>query len=169
MRIKFLMLWALTAAPAVPAEEYNLLRPDFCAGGGAVKNNNHTLVSSVGLGNFGHMCNDFFYIGPATRIVQLADAQVPSAFQLLQNYPNPFNAGTTFQYDVPRPSKVNIEIYSVLGRRIAVLYSGFQIAGRYRLVYGGLDAHQVPLPSGLYFCKMAAGGAVHTVKFVIMR
>ncbi|MBN1998577.1 T9SS type A sorting domain-containing protein [candidate division KSB1 bacterium] len=169
MRSFFLVLLACLTVFAQSTDKYKISRQDFCTGGGLVENSEHSLFYSLGVGNFGHMKNAYFYIGPATKIVHMAEAVNPVLFKLHQNFPNPFNSSTTFQYDVPSVSQIKIEVYSVLGQRIALLYSGRQAAGQYRLVYGGLDEQQVPLPSGLYFCKMTADGFVQTIKFVIMR
>jgi serine protease len=50
---------------------------------------------------------------------------IPTETALLQNYPNPFNPQTTIIVDNARLGQVKIEIYDVLGRKVATAYEGF--------------------------------------------
>ncbi len=45
----------------------------------------------------------------------------PLAFALEANYPNPFNPVTVIPFSVPEQSHVRLEVYDILGRRVAVL------------------------------------------------
>lgn len=47
--------------------------------------------------------------------------QKPSSIRLLQNYPNPFNPQTIIPFEVNKPTHVRLEIYNVLGKRVAML------------------------------------------------
>jgi len=75
----------------------------------------------------------------------------PSNFYLSQNYPNPFNTQTTINYDVPIASRVVIEIYDILGRKVETLVDGFRSPGSYKAVWNARD-----LSSGLYFYRLRA-------------
>jgi hypothetical protein len=76
---------------------------------------------------------------------------LPSAFRLYQNYPNPFNPATTIAFDIPVDATVTIEIFDVLGRRVAVPADGFHPAGPHNVVW---DAGRQS--SGVYFAVMRA-------------
>ena len=89
---------------------------------------------------------------------------VPKTFTLYQNFPNPFNPSTTLRFDVPRTSRVSVTVYDVLGQAVASLLDETRTAGRYELRWdaGGCA-------SGVYFCRMRAGGFVETKKLLLMR
>lgn len=78
---------------------------------------------------------------------------LPMSFSLEQNYPNPFNPQTTIRYALPAASKVTLEVFDLIGRRISVLVSGMQEAGFHEVNFRG-DT----LPSGTYFYRIAAAG-----------
>jgi|GEM_PF-2584981 len=80
---------------------------------------------------------------------------IPDKFLLNNNYPNPFNPSTIISYNLPEISKVKIEIYNVLGRKVAILIDGFQCAGVQKIEW---NTNSFNLSSGIYFCRMTAFG-----------
>jgi hypothetical protein len=91
-------------------------------------------------------------------------AQVPSSFFINQNYPNPFNNRTVIKYGLPRASKVNIEIYDIMGRRVAALLSEYQPAG-YHQVNWDADNQR----SGVYFYRIKAEGFEESKKMILLK
>ena len=89
---------------------------------------------------------------------------VPTQFALAQNYPNPFNPSTTIEFDIPRPSKVRLIIYDVLGKEVVRLVDGERSAGHYAVRF---NASQVP--SGVYFCRLSADGFSQSQKVVVLK
>ncbi|MTI88655.1 MAG: T9SS type A sorting domain-containing protein [Balneolaceae bacterium] len=78
----------------------------------------------------------------------------PLTFMLQQNYPNPFNPSTTIEYWIPITSRVKLEIFDVLGRRVLLLVDKANHgAGTYQKRWdsGGLS-------SGVYYYRLSAEG-----------
>lgn len=84
-------------------------------------------------------------------------------------FPNPFNPSTTVEYSVPRRCRVNISIYDVSGRRVAVLVDQFKSAGKYRAVWNGVDSEGHPAASGVYFVRLVSGGRSFSRKIVLLK
>ncbi len=89
---------------------------------------------------------------------------IPAEFNLDQNYPNPFNAATSIQYGLPEESRVTIEIYDILGRRIETLIDEEQPAGYHTVVWNGEGRS-----SGMYFYIIQAGDYTDTKKMVLLK
>jgi hypothetical protein len=88
--------------------------------------------------------------GTDTGIEEITTSNAgPARFTLSQNYPNPFNPTTRLTYDLPKPTKVKIVIYDVLGREIEILVNEVKQAGRYTIQF---DASKVT--GSLYFCSL---------------
>jgi len=87
-----------------------------------------------------------------------AGGGVPSAFSLSQNCPNPFNPQTTIPYDVAIPGAIRLSIHALSGQRIRTLVDREHRAGSYAIIWNGRDAAGCPVASGVYLCRMSAGG-----------
>ncbi|MGN8226905.1 T9SS type A sorting domain-containing protein [Gracilimonas sp. BCB1] len=75
-----------------------------------------------------------------------------TTFQLSQNYPNPFNPTTQIAYEISTPGKVLLEVYNVLGERVATLVNGNHVAGAYVASFNASG-----FPSGIYYYKLVSG------------
>ncbi|MFC1650028.1 lamin tail domain-containing protein [Candidatus Latescibacterota bacterium] len=73
-------------------------------------------------------------------------------YSLGQNYPNPFNEMTTISIYVPVASRVTIEIYSILGRRVSKLVDEHMPPGDYNIIFKPEN-----LSSGPYVYTIKAG------------
>jgi hypothetical protein len=95
---------------------------------------------------------------------------IPQKFDLAQNYPNPFNPSTTIGYMLPAGSDVRLEILSVLGQRVRLLENGYRAAGTYTITWDGKDDNARAVSSGMYFCRLVAGGnAIRTRKLILVK
>ena len=90
--------------------------------------------------------------------------QLPSSISLSQNYPNPFNGSTIIGYSLRANSNVTIEIFDILGRRIAALDQGRQEAGNHKVIW---DSNE--LASGVYYYRIKAGDVSETRKMLLLK
>jgi hypothetical protein len=97
-----------------------------------------------------------------------ADA-APIAFGLKQNYPNPFNPVTEITYDLPFDSHVRLEVYNVLGRKVATLVDEHQKAGSKVITWTGRNDAGEELSSGVYFYRLEAGSHAFIKKMILLR
>ena len=88
----------------------------------------------------------------------------PAEFGFGQNFPNPFNPTTVIRYQLPKSSPVLLEVFNVLGERVATLVDGMKEAGYHEVVW---DASN--LPSGMYICRVQAGGFVAHRRLVFLK
>jgi len=98
-------------------------------------------------------------------IVSVEDeSSLPSEFRLLQNYPNPFNPTTSIRYSVLNSTYVNLTVYDILGREVAMLVNEEKYPGTYTVT---LDASG--LSSGIYFYRLTAGQYTETKKMILQK
>jgi hypothetical protein len=87
--------------------------------------------------------------GVVTSVMQTSSL-IPDHYFLSQNYPNPFNPSTTIEYGLPEKSNVRLEIFNILGQRVATLYDGEQTAGYQKLRWNA------NVSTGIYIYRIVA-------------
>lgn len=80
--------------------------------------------------------------------------EAPRGFRLEGSFPNPFSEVAEIVYHVDTPGAYRMEVYDVLGRRVATLVDAVQVPGTYRARWDGQGRSGEPLPAGLYFCRL---------------
>lgn len=89
---------------------------------------------------------------------------LPKIFALDGNYPNPFNLSTVIQYQLPVDCHVRLEVYDLLGRKVATLVDAEQEAGYQSIIWEALE-----LCSGLYMYKLTAGDFDQVKKMMLVK
>ncbi|CAN5417837.1 hypothetical protein BH23BAC3_BH23BAC3_17560 [soil metagenome] len=84
----------------------------------------------------------------------LTDRELPAEHTLHQNYPNPFNPVTTVNFELSQPKRVQLDVYDMLGRRVASIADGFKEAGTHSVSF---DASV--LSSGVYIYRLKTDSA----------
>ena len=104
--------------------------------------------------------------GKGNKLTGVADAQslLPKEFALAQNYPNPFNPSTQITYAVPKAAKITLEIFEVLGRKVATLVDGVATPGYYTANFNASS-----MSSGIYFYRLSSPGVTFTKKMLLLR
>jgi len=91
----------------------------------------------------------------------------PNDYKLYQNYPNPFNPITIIRYSLKRKSNVVLNIYNVIGRRIASLINKSQKSGQYKFTFSN---KKYQLPSSVYFFSLFINGDyIDTKKMLLIK
>ena len=103
--------------------------------------------------------NDFTNV---TAVNQLS-SEIPQKFSLHQNYPNPFNPVSLIKYDVLKSSRIKIEVYDLLGRKVSELVNENQSPGTYETSFNASN-----LSSGMYFYSLFVDGAKIDSKKMIL-
>ena len=94
---------------------------------------------------------------------------IPSKFALHQNHPNPFNPETTIGFELPASAPVTIEIYNMLGQKIATILNERRPAGFQKVIWNGKDDFGRQVGSGVYFYRIQSERFEATKKLVLLR
>lgn len=102
----------------------------------------------------GAINRDATYWATLTMVEEITTAieqvgEVPERFVLRQNYPNPFNPSTTIEFATTRSGHVQLDIFNVLGQRVASLVDEQRPTGTYRVTWAADD-----LSSGVYVYQL---------------
>ena len=96
--------------------------------------------------------------------------ELSGGVELFQNYPNPFRAATTISFELPEPALTRLEIFNVLGQRVAVLLDDTLIeAGKSAVVWDGKNSAGYSVASGIYFVRFQAHETVKTSPVMLSR
>jgi len=98
------------------------------------------------------------------KLDRLVLHEKPKEFELSQNYPNPFNPTTKINYSVPNASKVQLNVYNLLGQKVAELVNEQKSAGKYTVSW---DASNIS--SGIYVYRFIAGEQTFTKKMMLIK
>ncbi len=90
--------------------------------------------------------------------------ELPTTISLSQNYPNPFNPSTQIEFALPKEGHVTLEVYNLLGERVATLVNESMSVGYHTVRF---DASH--LSSGLYLYRMVAGSTTIVHKMMLVK
>ena len=90
---------------------------------------------------------------------------LPTKLRLMPNYPNPFNPSTVLSFELPSTGNVTLEVYDILGRKVASLLSNHTLsAGRHEHIF---DARN--MASGTYLVRLASNEIVRNQKILLIK
>jgi photosystem II stability/assembly factor-like uncharacterized protein len=95
----------------------------------------------------------------------------PNRF-VVKNYPNPFNSSTTFQYQLVDEANVTLEVFDIMGKKVADLVNGLNKAGYHSIQF---NASEQNLSSGMYIYRFTAkpmngnNAYIKTDKLILMK
>jgi serine protease len=94
---------------------------------------------------------------------------LPTDSDLGQNTPNPFNPSTEISFSLDQPGMVRIEVYNIVGQRVATLFDGYRDAGEYSVTWNSVNDQGQQVSSGLYFYKMTTSKKTLTRKMLLLK
>ena len=89
--------------------------------------------------------------------------QILDNYSLAQNYPNPFNPTTRIKFYLKESSKVKLDIYNLIGQKVAELVNQELSSGFHEVEFNGAG-----LASGVYIYRLNAGNKFTSVKKMIL-
>ena len=105
----------------------------------------------------------------AGAALAIDESLIPEVFALHQNYPNPFNPVTNIQFDIPEESEVRMEIYNLMGQRVATLVNNTLEPGFHAVKWNGTNDFGKQLSSGMYIYRISANNFTSVKKLILMK
>jgi photosystem II stability/assembly factor-like uncharacterized protein len=82
----------------------------------------------------------------------------------LSSYPNPFNPTATISYSLPKTGHVILNIYNIMGQKVATILDSYQQAGEHSIIW---DASEYS--SGLYFASLECDNQTKIGKLILLK
>lgn len=109
------------------------------------------------------------YCSIPTAVLPSPEAPPAALARLHGAAPNPFNPHTKIRFELARGARVRLALFDVTGARIRVLLDGPRPAGHYEIPWDGRDDHGREVATGMYFCRLEAGGTSQARKVTLLR
>ena len=154
------LLWEHSEPGPIPHPYHPYLISAMCV---AVSQDASCIVSGYGAGNPGIQ----LFQGQITTSVREEGSNITRSsctYRMSQNFPNPFNSATKIDYSLRKDDHVLLEIYNILGQRVATLLNEKQHAGRHLLQW---DASG--FASGIYLYRLRSGEFTKTRKMMLLK
>jgi hypothetical protein len=81
---------------------------------------------------------------------------LPDKFTSINAYPNPFNSTTRIEFSLVNPTRVDIDIFNIIGQQVISLYGGQLASGDHTIAF---NPHG-NLVSGEYIIRFSADGNI---------
>ena len=98
----------------------------------------------------------------------LPGTALPERFELGSNYPNPFNPSTLIPYRLPSSMHVRLEVFNLLGQRIATLVDEEQPAGSHTAEWDATGAAGQAAGAGVYLYRLSGDAGKITRRMVLV-
>ena len=104
------------------------------------------------------------YLGDASEPVSVVTEALPERLLLAPVYPNPLRQAGTVTFTLAEPERVTLEVFDMLGRRVAILLDERRPPGTHRVALAA-DG----LVSGAYLCRLTTPSGTTSRRFVVVR
>ncbi len=120
-------------------------------------------------GNDGAVKNEVWAIEDLSNTVTGAGPVSSAQLTLHPNHPNPFNPSTTIRFEMVSRGRASLRIYDVRGALVRTLFDDTREAGPGTASWDGRDDAGRVVASGVYLCRLTAGGESGTRKMVLLK
>ncbi len=124
-------------------------------------------------GSDGGVAGEGWYIDEVrlTGVVGNDDPVLPASECLVlnANFPNPFNPTTTLSFNLPQQGPAKLEIFNVKGQLVTTLVNETLPSGSHSLVWNGVDKHNRPVSSGIYYYRLSTPQSSLKKKMILMK
>lgn len=104
-------------------------------------------------------CLDILFSGDPVYISALQDREMV----LKQNFPNPFRSSTTFSFEIPAASEVNVSLIDMMGRELGTIHRGNYSQGEHSFEWNAGN-----LAPGRYFYRIQTERHVEVKSLMII-
>ncbi len=94
---------------------------------------------------------------------------IPSEFAIVGNYPNPFNPSTTIRFTLGDASAVSLEVYNMLGQKVASVYNGMGNSGANEITWNGMNDFNQSVDSGVYLYRISTPTGAVSGKMIMLK
>ncbi len=104
---------------------------------------------------------DFVFVpeGIASNVGEKGEAFAAAPVgRLMPAGPNPFRPGTTVRFQLDRGGSIDLGVFTLTGRRVRTLASGFAPGGAHATAWDGRDDAGQPVASGIYLIRLVGEG-----------
>ena len=176
-----LLLASAGSAAAQPSGPYALTRSTLDAGGATFSTGGpYGLGGTIAQPDAGALSGgDYtlqggFWIGNQLWPTDVGDSlpaltASPVALRLRPIAPNPAVGRARISFDLPAPGPVQVELFSLSGRRVRTLVSGTRPAGTHHVLWDGTDESGRRVPAGIYFVSVRAGRSEARSRLVLLQ
>ena len=75
-------------------------------------------------------------------------------------YPNPFNYSTNIEYELRKDADVNIEVYNMVGSRVATIVDQHLLPGKYNYIFNNAQT------DGIYILRIVVNNNTYIKKLI---
>ncbi len=138
--------------------------PDQNDGVQVLFSGNHHVSAAPLIDGVGELAIKFTTDAPG-NVLSIGSSDKPAEFQLLKSYPNPFNPTATILYEVASPQNITLDVFNLLGQKVANLENQYRTAGVYEFEWDGSE-----LSSGMYIVRLKyADGFATTTRLTLLK
>ena len=94
---------------------------------------------------------------------------LPSVTRLLPAAPNPFGGSTVLLLELSGPTRAELAVFDVAGRRVRTLLDASLPAGRHPVVWDGRDDRGRAAGAGVYFARLITDSGASSRRVVLLR